>query len=183
MKLRVVEVNDTREEHKRISQLYCEAFPSDERVPYWTLKVRVRQKRAVMYNFFDEDKWVGWIYIMLERDLAYVLFFAIDAECRGQGYGTEALTQILEKYKDYRVYLCLEDWNVPCDNVEERIRRHNFYKKCGMSELPYRTTRNKKYVFSLMYKGGLIPPEEFKKQMYDFAGFPVKYFMNIDIIE
>jgi len=180
--MQLIKVNDTKEEHQRITNLYNEAFPGNEKIPYWTLKIRVRQERAVMYNFFDDDKWVGWVYIMLERDLAYILYFAIDADNRGKGYGTAALKQILEKYKDYRVYLCLEDWNVECDDVEVRIKRHNFYKNCGMEDLPYRTI-GRNVTYSLMYKGGLIPPEEFQKQMYDFAGFPVKYFMNIKIID
>ncbi|ORX54337.1 hypothetical protein BCR36DRAFT_581968 [Piromyces finnis] len=181
--MQLIKVNDIKEEHDRILKLYYEAFPANERIPYWALKIRARQGKSEMFNIFDDNNtWVGWVYIMVYKDLAYILFFAIDKENRGKGNGTEALALILEKYKNYRIYFCLEDWTEEGGDVEQKIRRHNFYKRCGMNDLPYKTN-GRNVTFCLMYKGGYIPPEEFQEMMYDFAGFPVKYFINIKIFD
>lgn len=34
--------------------------------------------------------------------------------------------------------MALEDWREPCENPEERVKRHNFYLHCSLSNLPYR---------------------------------------------
>jgi len=179
-------VVDCKEDDERIKKLYEEAFPPIERFPYWILKRRVSQGITEMWNIFNEDTWIGWTYIIKyinkeKKKFAYVLFFAIDANYRNKGYGSQALKLIFENYKDYSISLAIEVYeDEKAENQEQRIRRHNFYKRCGMDDLPYQTS-SYKITLDLMYYGRPPERDEFKDMMSYFAGWPVKYFYKITL--
>ncbi|ORX82464.1 hypothetical protein BCR32DRAFT_326832 [Anaeromyces robustus] len=180
--MRLQEVADNKIEDDRIKTLYEEAFPEDERAPYWILKRRVKGGRAEHWNFYEEDTWVGWIYLVRHKDLAYIFFFAIDAKLRCKGYGTKALKALIEKYKDYRIFLALEDWTEESSNHEQRIKRYQFYKNCGLEQLPHKL-REVNNTFAIMGIGGAVEPHEYKEMIDKYMGFPFKYFFDMRMVD
>ncbi|ORX54335.1 hypothetical protein BCR36DRAFT_403397 [Piromyces finnis] len=177
-------VIENKIENKRIHDLYFEAFPPNERLTYWILQRRVKQERAEQWNLYDENQWVGWVYLikLKERDYIYIFYFAIHADFRGKGYGTKALKAILEHYKNYRIILCLEDWREDTPDKEIRIKRHNFYLKCGFQDLPY-IQKEPKLSFATMRYGDSIKPKEFKEMIDTYMGWPLKYINNWNLVE
>ena len=121
-------VMDCKEDDERIKKLYEEAFPEDERFPFWMIKRRANQRKAEMWNIFNEDTWIGWTYIILytnkdKKNFAYILYLAIDSNNRNKGYGTKALKLIFEKYKDYSISLAIETYeDEKAENLEQRIK-------------------------------------------------------------
>ncbi|ORX54334.1 hypothetical protein BCR36DRAFT_581966 [Piromyces finnis] len=161
-----------------------EAFTPDERAPYWILKRRVLQGKAEQWNFFDKKTWLGWIYFSRYKDLIYIFFFAIDAKWRGQGYGTKALKAFIEKNKGHRIFLALEDWTKDSmtGNKEQRIKRYNFYKNCGLAVLPHHLKEGIN-IFAIMGVGGPVEAIEYKELMNDYIGWPFKYFIDMRMVD
>ena len=177
-------VVDCKVDDERIKNLYEEAFPDNERIPYWIIKRRSNQGKAEMWNIFNDDTWIGWAYIMIytnkdNKNFAYVLYFAIDSNNGNKGYGGKALKLIFEKYKDYSISLAIEDYeDEKAENIEQRIKRHNFYKRCGMEDLSYRAT-SFNLTYDLMYYGKPIERDDYKDMIANYAGWPFKYFFRV----
>ncbi|MCR4658044.1 MAG: GNAT family N-acetyltransferase [Lachnospiraceae bacterium] len=165
----------------RLKNLYEEAFPADERAPFWMLKRRAFQYRADFWNLYDNDKWTGLAYVVTHADLAYIFYFAIDKELRGRSYGTAAIKAILEQYPGRRVFLALEDWEEKCENKEQRIKRHNFYLRCGLKDLPYRL-QEAGVIYRIMGVGGAVRAEEYKAMIDNYIGWPFKYLVPMHMV-
>ena len=99
-----------RSELSQIREIYLEAFPSDERAPFQMLVKRAKKGKAEMFSLIHEGELCGMTYIVRYRDMAYVFYLAVSKEKRGMGLGTKAMKAILERYKDSRVFIALEDW-------------------------------------------------------------------------
>ncbi|ORX83330.1 hypothetical protein BCR32DRAFT_267065 [Anaeromyces robustus] len=183
MELKEVD-NNNKTEYQRIEKLYKEAFPSKERQNFWSLQRRVKKGKAEQWNFYDNDIWVGWSYIIKikGKNYIYLYYFAINSSLRGKGYGTKALKLLLEKYKDYKIILALEDWREESDDHEQRIKRHEFYLHCGMKDLPYKQ-QEPVLSFATMGYGDEVKPEEFKDLIDTFMGWPLKYYYNWNLVE
>ena len=85
-------------------------------------------------------------------------------------------------YKDYRLFLALENCNEESENKEQRIKRHNFYLNCGLHDLPYKL-KEATVVFSIMGIGSAVEPEEYKALMNRCVTFPMKLFVDFRIIK
>jgi len=180
--MQLKEFQDNEEENQRIKKLYIEAFPPDERAPYWILKRRVNQGKAEQWNFYEEDTWVGWIYIARHKDLIYIFFFAIDSALRGQGYGTKALKTFIESNKDHRIFLALEDWEKDSKNKEQRYKRYQFYKNCGLQVLPHHLKEGKN-IFNIMGVGGPVEAIEYRELMDNYIGWPFKHLIDMKMVD
>ena len=66
-----------------------------------------------------------------------VLFFAVNADFRGRGYGSAILTYLKEKNPNRSVILNVEPLDEEAENAEERIRRMRFYEKNGFFDTGY----------------------------------------------
>jgi len=177
MRLRPVRKNDI----KQLKKIYEEAFPANERAPFWLLIRRAFQHRADFWSLYDNDTWTGLAYVVTHADLAYIFYFAIDKELRGKNYGTAAIKAILEQYPGRRVFLALEDWEEKCENKEQRIKRHNFYLRCGLKDLPYKL-QEATVIYRIMGIGGTVEAEEYKSMINSYIGWPFKYLFQMRIV-
>ncbi|MBP5407352.1 GNAT family N-acetyltransferase [bacterium] len=180
--MKLVKIENTKEEMNRVKELYLSAFPANERFPFRLLEKRSLQGKADFWNLFEGDLWVGFAYLVNSGDLAYLFFFAIDEKERGKGYGTAAIKAMVEHYKGKRLFLALENWLEECSNPEERVKRHNFYLNCGLHDLPYKL-RELKMVYAIMGSGGKVEPEEYKPMMNGYFGWFWRHIINTDIVK
>lgn len=171
-----------RRELSRMKKFYNVSFPPEERAPFSMLVRRAKKHRAEMYDLCHEEKLCGMAYIVTHKDMAYIFYFAVLPELRGQGYGTLAMKAIIEKYRDKRLFLALEDWTEDCKNKEQRIKRHNFYLNCGLDDLPYHI-KEASVLYSIMGINGKIEPEEYKALMDSYMSFIMKRFVDVRIIK
>ena len=135
-----------------------------------------------MYSLYDGDIWCGMAYMIRFQDLVYIFYFAVDSNLRGSGYGTKAIKAILEKYKGQRVFLALEDWKEEAKNHQQRIKRHNFYQKCGLKNLPYRLKEGS-MTYAIMGVNGIVEPDEYKAMVDNYLGWPLRYLIEMKIIK
>ena len=171
-----------RSDYSDIKAIYTDAFPADERAPFRLLRKRAEQGRADFWIISEKDKNIGLAYLVTYKDLAYLFYYAVAPSYRGKGYGTKALKAIIEAYKNYRLFLALEDWEKESDNKEQRIKRHSFYLNCGLHDLPYKL-KEATVIFSIMGTGDAVEPEEYKALMNRYVSFPMRCFIDLRIIK
>ena len=56
------DIKNNKEYSKNAIKLYNEAFPKDERIPIWLLKLLARKNKANFYCIYDNEKFVGLLY-------------------------------------------------------------------------------------------------------------------------
>lgn len=178
--MELIKVTRKMPDYRSIKRLYKQAFPPEERAPFAML-----MRKAVKADFFalyDNEKWLGLAYIVSRGKLAYIFYIAVTPEQRGKGYGTEAMKALIEYYKDCRLFLALEQLDKSADNYEQRVKRHEFYKHCGLSELPYKIKEGN-VIYDIMGVGGKVEPEEYRELIENYLGWFMKRLVDMRIIK
>lgn len=124
----------TGRELRKMKKIYLEAFPKKERKPFRMMKQKAGKGEMELLSILDGTELVGLAITVLYRDLVLLDYFAIDRKYRGKNYGSEALGLLKERYEDRRFLLEIELPEEGALNLEDRIRRKNFYLRNGMQE-------------------------------------------------
>ena len=131
MNINILNISEVKKDYVEIKELYEESFPRTERFPFNYI-IRKSNKKDIQFDVvYDENKMIGMSYIILEGNIAFILYFAVNNKHRGKGYGTEILKQVKEKYKNHTILLEIEEIKEDSSNYEQRIRRKAFYEKNG----------------------------------------------------
>lgn len=120
---------------KKIHKLYEEAFPDYEKKPFWLIRLKNMQKRADVWYLEEDGRFCGLAITMSAPGRVLLDYFAIDGSLRGKGFGSKALKVLQEQYSNCHFFLEIESIYDTCDNVEQRMRRKQFYLKNGMTEM------------------------------------------------
>jgi len=124
-----------REHWRAIHKLYEDAFPDYEKKPFWLIRLKNIQGKADVWYIESERRFIGLGITMSAPGRVLLDYFAIEGSLRGMGYGSEALRALQEQYRDKQFFLEIESVYEECDNVEQRMRRKQFYLKNGMTEM------------------------------------------------
>jgi len=112
-----------------------EAFPACEQLPVeMQLSLSDRGLLDVWGMYDDGDKFVGFTTVLSREGRAYVFLLAIEASCRGKGYGGLALKLISDKYPTGQLVLDIEPLDPEAENNAQRISRKKFYLHRGLKE-------------------------------------------------
>ncbi len=57
-----------------IEKLYLEAFPKDERFPFWILEECSKENNSDLYAVIDNDKFIGMCYIVNCVNAYYLMY-------------------------------------------------------------------------------------------------------------
>ena len=120
--------------------LYQRAFPRAEKKPYRLISKVVR--KGYGSNFIIENEagdFLGLAFTISNGDFVLLDYLAIDQGVRGGGIGTQTIELLKKMFYPLPIVLEIEDPEAPtCHNREERIRRADFYARCGMKTMAYR---------------------------------------------
>ncbi len=132
--MRLVDVYD-KEKLSAMQLLYREAFPITERKPFRLMLKKRKEGRMELQALEDtQGELCGLVITVLYQDMVLLDYFAISQKKRGQGVGTEAISLIREKYAQKRFFLEIERTDVEAKNIEQRLKRKNFYLRNGLTE-------------------------------------------------
>lgn len=162
----------------KIDQLYQRAFPDNERAPLEMLVTRAREGKGEFLGIYDEQCWVGFVYLITYQRLTYILYLAIDERYRHHGYGS-ALLQKIQKCYTHTVMLCIEEVAPHYDNYQQRIKRKQFYLKNGFQEMNFYFYEYK-VRYEMLYYGPYLESRYFDELMYFFAGEEYKEIREDD---
>ncbi len=127
-------------QNRKIKELYESAFPKIERLPYSMLMRYSLKKEIDMWGYYDGARFVGFAYMMILGDYAYLLYFATKKELRSRGYGTAIVQDLMKTYQDKNMVLDIEPVDPYADNNEQRERRRDFYLRLGFHDTFYEMT-------------------------------------------
>ena len=119
---------------RKIKKIYLQSFPKAERKPYSLMCRKARQGVMDLLAITQGREVVGMAFLARYQDLVLLDYFAISGQCRGQHIGSEALRQLQRYYGDRRFLLEIELIQEGASNLEQRIRRKEFYLRGGMKE-------------------------------------------------
>ena len=125
MNLSFIDINCNREYNKKVEKLYNSAFPKEERIPIWLLKLLARKNKAKFYGINDDKKFIGLVYNVYYKDIILIYYFAIDEELRGQGYGSRVLEYIKQKYNKNRIVLSIEQVDENSKIINKELKGKN----------------------------------------------------------
>ena len=143
--------------------LYESAFPKEERIPYDELKRLLGVMPIDFMTYYDGDMFVGLTMVLNRTDFNWGWYFAVKEELRGRGYGQQILTALKAKYADRQLVIDIESpKQTNCNNIEQRCRRYEFYKRNG-----FRDTRTAKSFEGIDYTILLLGDGTFTQNDYD----------------
>jgi len=169
--IRFEKIDENTKNLEDIKQLYMDAFPFDERIPFYIM-VSVGNDRGVEFlSIYDDDTWLGFIHTLVGEKLSYIFYFAIDGSLRQSGYGSK----IIREYKKIhpKLSLAIEPIEEDSDNIKQRKKRLAFYKKNGFETLDTRVVEMG-VEFELMGAKGM----EIKEN--DYKSLVKKFFDSFD---
>ena len=169
--IRFEKIDENTKNLEDIKQLYMDAFPFEERIPFYIM-VSVGNDRGVEFlSIYDDDTWLGFIHTLVGEKLSYIFYFAIDGGLRQSGYGSK----IIREYKKIhpKLSLAIEPIEEDSDNIKQRKKRLAFYEKNGFETLDTRVVEMG-VEFELMGAKGM----EIKEN--DYKSLVKKFFDSFD---
>ena len=132
MKLRKVK---SRKDWRDIKKLYNEAFPANEKKPFWMIRRKHKKGTADVWVIEQEGAFSGMAITMNGADLVLLDYFAVSTDRRSYGIGGAALKALQKTYEGRRFFLEIESIEEGAQTQKERERRKKFYLTNGMREL------------------------------------------------
>ena len=169
--IRFEKIDENTKNLENIKQLYMDAFPFEERIPFYIM-VSVGNDRGVEFlSIYDDDTWLGFIHTLVGEKLSYIFYFAIDGGLRQSGYGSK----IIREYKKIhpKLSLAIEPIEEDSDNIKQRKKRLAFYEKNGFETLDTKVVEMG-VEFELMGAKGM----EIKES--DYKSLVKKFFDSFD---
>ena len=161
-----------------LKKLLLTAFPREERPPFALLRWRCRDN----VDWWVIDDRAGFFYVIRGQGLAYVFFFAIRPEHRGQGLGTAAMKRLIEMYPGANLILAIEPLDPAAPNYSERVNRKRFYERCGLRALNQRV-REGAVVYELLGVNGPVDPAAYSALMDAWSFWPWRWIVPMEMVE
>ena len=117
---------------KTARAIYLEAFPKEERLPWWLLRLNALRRGIDITGWTENGQLRGITISVTEGGLHFLLFFAIHPQCRGRGYGSAILEALKDQYDT--VVLNVEPLVPDAPNLPQRQQRFRFYNRCGFRD-------------------------------------------------
>lgn len=119
----------------KIKRLYKRAFPKCERKPFPIILRMAKLGRSDLWYFEDEGGFAGLCATINGEREILIDYLATAEKRRGKGVGSKMLAMLLEHYKDYGVFLEIEEIYPAAQNNQERVRRKEFYLRAGLEPM------------------------------------------------
>ncbi|AIG65631.1 GNAT family N-acetyltransferase [Weissella tructae] len=163
------------------NKIYVEAFPAYERAPLEDLLSLANETEEVLMQIIcDDDKQVGIILLTnMAPEKAFILYLAMDADQRGQGYGSMVLPALQEIFPAGLI-LETEELDAAADNATQRERRYGFYQRNGMLDSSF-MSYSLGGIFHLMRSTDSITTDDYLKALDYLNGIPALVFNKSNV--
>lgn len=169
--IRFEKIDENTKNLEEIKQLYWDAFPFEERIPFYIMVLVGNDRGVEFLSVYDDDIWLGFIHTLVGEKLSYIFYFAIDGRLRRSGYGSK----ILREYKKMhpRLSLAIEPVEEESDNIKQRKKRLEFYNKNGFETLDTR-------VVEMGVEFELMGAKSMEIKESDYKSLVKKFFDSFD---
>ena len=112
---------------KEIKKIYNNAFPKNEQIPFWILKLSSKSNNTIFKEIIIDNRTAGILFLIFDNDIAYLMYFAINKEMRNKGLGSSILKDLIKKYN--AIILSIETKkNIVSKKRKDFYLRNNFYE-------------------------------------------------------
>lgn len=125
-----------------VKRIYTNSFPEEERANFKLLIFNLL-RNCELYVLTEKDSVCGFIYLINDNNMTFILYLAIDNSKRSKGYGGYILNWCINYKKDKVIYLNIDELNEKFDDIEIRKKRLNFYLKNGFYLTDYLSVEEK----------------------------------------
>lgn len=122
---------------KEIKEIYVSSFPEKERMPFILMLGMSCLWNTEFLSFYDGDTLCGLVYMATIGKQTFIMFFAVNKNIRSNGYGSSILDKIQLLHPDNKIIVSIEPCNKCAENLEQRLRRKEFYVRNGYEETGY----------------------------------------------
>ena len=122
---------NTTKQLKEAKQLYYTAFPKEERLPWWILRLTTLKAGVELTAYCHGDGFCGFAHTTETDEVLFVMFLAVAEDHRGQGCGSAILSHLKQQASGKPILLNVEPLDDAAANATERIARMRFYEKNG----------------------------------------------------
>lgn len=158
-----------------VKALYKQAFPSEEKVPYFLLKSQAQRGLVDLLAYFDGDTFVGFTYTITHGDITYLFYLAVNDAVQSQGYGSQILAEVDKQHPMNRIILMVEALDADADNNDDRQRRVAFYTSNGFVRT-HKEVVEQGVTYEMMAKRGDVSATEYQKLIKHYARWLYPYF-------
>lgn len=130
-------VNKKLPEYQEIKYLMKRSFPENELYSMWFLMLISKVKKVDFLAYYDKDQFIGYVYIIKSKKVAYIMYLAINDKLYSHGYGSKILKDIMKTNNDKTIVLDIEPIDEESSNKDQREKRYRFYLKNGLKETGY----------------------------------------------
>lgn len=124
-------------DRKAIRQLYHAAFPKEEQMPWWLLRLLSLRQDMGVDGYYEGERFCGMTFSASTEKVLFVLFLAVAEDRRGQGAGSAILRKLQEDHPGCSIVLNVEPLDPKADNYQQRCGRMVFYEKNGFYDTGY----------------------------------------------
>lgn len=149
----------TRKNAKAVKAIYHAAFPKEERMPFWTMRLLAKMPTTQLLAFYEGGTLCGFAYVGLGEKVAFLMFLAVDQASRSQGHGSAILQALRERYPYHKHLVSIELCGEGVPNREQRLRRKAFYLRNSYQETGWQITLSKLPQEVLVANGDFSPQE------------------------
>ena len=161
---------DARKYKKEIKRLYKASFPGKERYPLALLYRKARGSGVRFLAVLDEDRFIGFVYVMEKPHFAYLYYIAVSPDERKKGYGSRMLRAIRRMYRGKTIAVSIESPDEKgIANRRERMWRLAFYERNGFRRLSVRT-KEVGVVYELLGTGADVTKADYLSLMSEYLG-------------
>jgi len=121
------------EDIKDVKALLKASFPPSEQAPMGFLISQAKRDYIEFNAYYDGDLLSGFAYLIIDEDIVFVLYLAVEGSHRSKGYGSQILKHIRDEHPDKRIVLGVEAEDESAQNNDQRKRRKEFYLRNGYS--------------------------------------------------
>ena len=172
-------VKSVRLSDRDIKRIYFDAFPKNERMPFFLMVLMSKLWNTQFWGFYDGDTLCGFAYFAVNRKLLFLMFLAVDESLRGEGYGSAILKEIRNRYPEKKLIVSIEPCEDTSPDIEIRKRRKAFYGRNGYSETDFQIKlsgvvqdvliangefrKNEFLLFFILYSNSTVRPRIWRK--------------------
>ena len=142
-------------------QLYQQAFAAEDRFPFWSLRL-FSLRAAIRFDAIADkgNQPIGFVYLIRGEGLLFVLYFAVDAQCRSQSYGSRIIVALEQQYPSDTIVLDIRAPDAAAADALQRQKRLDFYLRNGFQIAPYQWVEEAER-YAVLYKGNSFNPQSF----------------------
>lgn len=126
-----VDIRGKRAVRAQVKQLYLQAFPRHERMPWCIFKWMSRRRRCRVTAYFDGETFCGFTHAYKAYGMLFLSYFAVEEGLRGRGYGSQILALLRAQNPDVDIVLNIEPLDADAPNLAQRQQRLAFYRRNG----------------------------------------------------